>query len=329
MSLLHPRPALPTPVPEAATSTPHSRRAALLAALGGALAVAAPAAAFQRSTLAVAPLAVDPSLEPDVSMYNLDDFRWVKSLDELDGVREGVPGGVAEASRPRRGRRALQWPQTKRQPRLREASNAIQAALNAETLPAEEAAWSAVIETYEPLIGDASAPWLADVVGRAYGNRGNARNRMGQADAALVDLSRSAELCPYSPDPILNRGVVLENSGRFEEAAADYRAVLAAFPDDPSGAAEGWGAFMGRGWVGPAVGWAVARSAPASRTPAYAHTPPRPQLFSLEQPGQRVRPDGQVCGGGSVLCARHGPFLFVRIHCRQPRGSPVPVGPGF
>jgi tetratricopeptide (TPR) repeat protein len=125
--------------------------------------------------------------------------------------------------------------------RLRAAANALQSALNAESLPAEEAAWSAVVAEYSPLMessaGPASqgAPWAADVVARALGNRGNARARAGgRMDEALADLNAAIALAPYSPDPVLNRGVVLEQSGRFDEAAADYKAVLAAIPADPS-----------------------------------------------------------------------------------------------
>lgn len=90
-------------------------------------------------------------------------------------------------------------------PRLREAANALQLALNAESLEREDAAWTAVIERYEPLIevtrmrekrdrGNATgnnknsndgddagrysetspAPWAEEIVSRAYGNRGNA-----------------------------------------------------------------------------------------------------------------------------------------------------------
>lgn len=118
--------------------------------------------------------------------------------------------------------------------RLRAAANALQSALNAETLAAEEAGWSAVIDEYSPLLGDPDAPWAADIVARALGNRGNARARAGRMDDALADLNASIRLAPYSVDPLLNRGVVLEQSGRLEEAAADYRAVLAAAPADPS-----------------------------------------------------------------------------------------------
>lgn len=112
----------------------------------------------------------------------------------------------------------------------------LQTALNAESLDAEEAAWTAVIDKYGSLVGDDSAPWAADIVGRAYGNRGNARSRAGRADAAIADLNTAIKLCPWSVDPVLNRGVVLEQSGRLTEAERDYRAVLEATGlKDPSG----------------------------------------------------------------------------------------------
>jgi tetratricopeptide (TPR) repeat protein len=61
---------------------------------------------------------------------------------------------------------------------------------------------------------------VADVVGRAYGNRGNARSRQGKLQAALADYNTSIQLCPWSVDPVLNRGVALEALGRFEGAQA-------------------------------------------------------------------------------------------------------------
>ena len=42
-------------------------------------------------------------------------------------------------------------------------------------------------------------------VGRAYGNRGNARSRMGRLSEALADYNKSIQICPWSVDPVLNR----------------------------------------------------------------------------------------------------------------------------
>ena len=53
--------------------------------------------------------------------------------------------------------------------------------------------------------------------------RGNARSRQGKFDAALKDYNKSIELCPWSVDPILNRGVLYENTGRLAAAERDYR----------------------------------------------------------------------------------------------------------
>jgi hypothetical protein len=53
----------------------------------------------------------------------------------------------------------------------------LQQALNATNVQQEEAGWTAVIEKYERL----DRAWVPDVVGRAYGNRGNARSRQVRA----------------------------------------------------------------------------------------------------------------------------------------------------
>jgi tetratricopeptide (TPR) repeat protein len=115
-------------------------------------------------------------------------------------------------------------------PKLRAAAALLQEGLNAPTVAAEEAVWTRIIAEY----GGLDAPWVPDVVGRAWGNRGNARSRQGKLAEALEDYNTAIALCPWSPDPVLNRGVVLEALGRFPEACADYRAVLAVSPEDPS-----------------------------------------------------------------------------------------------
>ena len=65
----------------------------------------------------------------------------------------------------------------------------------------EEKLWTQLIEKYR----DSDAIWKADVVGRAFGNRGNARSRQGKMDDALADFGEAIELCPWSVDPLLNR----------------------------------------------------------------------------------------------------------------------------
>jgi tetratricopeptide (TPR) repeat protein len=42
-------------------------------------------------------------------------------------------------------------------------------------------------------------------VGRAYGNRGNARTRQGKIEEALADYNEAIRLSPWSPNPVLNR----------------------------------------------------------------------------------------------------------------------------
>lgn len=59
------------------------------------------------------------------------------------------------------------------------------------------------------------APWGPDIVGRAWGNRGNAHSRQGKLQEALQDYNTAIELCPWSVDPLLNRGAVLEQLGRY------------------------------------------------------------------------------------------------------------------
>jgi tetratricopeptide (TPR) repeat protein len=115
-------------------------------------------------------------------------------------------------------------------PRLRAAALLVQDALNADDVEKEEALWTKIITEY----GDVDAPWAADVVGRAWGNRGNSRARQGKLQEALSDYNTAIKLCPWSVDPVLNRGVTLEALGRFPEAIADYKAILKVAPDDPS-----------------------------------------------------------------------------------------------
>lgn len=77
----------------------------------------------------------------------------------------------------------------------------MRAASGALLIQDEERLWTELIDKYE----GSKAPWRADIVGRAYGNRGNARSRQGKMDIALVDYNRAIEICPWSVDPVLNR----------------------------------------------------------------------------------------------------------------------------
>eukprot|EP00271_Cylindrocystis_brebissonii_P010206 TRINITY_DN26327_c0_g1_i1.p1 TRINITY_DN26327_c0_g1~~TRINITY_DN26327_c0_g1_i1.p1 ORF type:complete len:396 (+),score=45.88 TRINITY_DN26327_c0_g1_i1:87-1274(+) len=113
---------------------------------------------------------------------------------------------------------------------LQDAATIFQRALEASSVEEEERLWTQVIERY----GAMEAEWVPDIVGRAWGNRGNARSRQGRMEQALGDYAQAMKLAPYAVDPVLNRGVALENLGRYDEAARDYRAVLAVDPRDPA-----------------------------------------------------------------------------------------------
>lgn len=73
-----------------------------------------------------------------------------------------------------------------------------------QALKEEERLWTQLIEKY----GSSDAIWKADVVGRAYGNRGNARSRQGKMEDALSDFGEAIALCPWSVDPLLNRSSI-------------------------------------------------------------------------------------------------------------------------
>lgn len=118
----------------------------------------------------------------------------------------------------------------KSDPELRDVYFMIQAALNAESVAEEELKWTEVIEKY----GSSEKDWAADAVGRAYGNRGNSRLRQGRFEPAISDFNKSMELCPYSVDPVLNRGVAFEGLKEYERAIEDYQAVLDVNESDPA-----------------------------------------------------------------------------------------------
>jgi tetratricopeptide (TPR) repeat protein len=101
----------------------------------------------------------------------------------------------------------------------------------------------------------------------AWSNRGNVRLALGDAEAAIADQSRAAELDPASPDPHLNRGTAEEALGRWEAAAADYAWILDRDPRDAS-------ALYNLGNVRGSQGdWAAARAsfeAAAAARPGFA-----------------------------------------------------------
>ena len=77
------------------------------------------------------------------------------------------------------------------------------------TVQDEERLFTQLIDKYK----GSDAPWSADVVGRAIGNRGNARSRQGMFDEAILDYNEAMRLCPWSVDPLLNRcSLLLSNT---------------------------------------------------------------------------------------------------------------------
>ncbi|MBW4721032.1 tetratricopeptide repeat protein [Saccharothrix obliqua] len=66
--------------------------------------------------------------------------------------------------------------------------------------------------------------------GPAWALRGQVRFDAGDVGGALADLDRAVALAD-GPEVRFNRGVLFETVGRFGEAAADYRVVLAAVED--------------------------------------------------------------------------------------------------
>lgn len=169
-------------------------------------------------------------------------------------------------------------------PELRAAANLLQKALNATDVKSEEALWTELINTYS----DVKADWVPDIVGRALGNRGNARTRQGRLEAAIGDFNAAIKLCPWAVDPVLNRGVALEGLRRWEDAIADYKAVLAAAPNDPS-------AWNNLGNPNAALGrWDVAEKCfgkAAALAPEFAFAAGNQALalFQLGQTDQAVR----------------------------------------
>lgn len=169
-------------------------------------------------------------------------------------------------------------------PELRAAAAALQEALNAPSVQEEERLWTVVIDTY----GGLDRPWVPDVVGRAWGNRGNARSRQGRLEEALADYDESIRICPWSVDPVLNRGVALEALGRFEEAVADYRAVLAVAPADPAAWNNLGNATGGLGRWDEAVGY-YGRAVELAPNFSFAAANRALALFEVGQTDQAMR----------------------------------------
>lgn len=134
-------------------------------------------------------------------------------------------------------------------PDLRASAGLLQDALGAQNVEEEERLWTQIIEEY----GGLDKNWVPDLVGRAWGNRGNARSRMGKLNDALTDYNKAIELCPWAVDPVLNRGVVYEAMGRFEDAVDDYMAIIAFDRKDPAAWNNLGNAYLGMGEYKQAV----------------------------------------------------------------------------
>lgn len=169
-------------------------------------------------------------------------------------------------------------------PQLRAAAQLLQDALNAQDVRQEEALWTRIIKEY----GGLDSNWVPDLVGRAWGNRGNARSRQGRLQEALADYNESIRICPWSVDPVLNRGVIMEALDRFDEAIADYKAVLAAAPDDPAAFNNLGNAYAGLGdWEAAAENYGRATQlAPAF---AFARENRALALYQLGQDNAAIK----------------------------------------
>lgn len=73
-------------------------------------------------------------------------------------------------------------------PDLREAALLLQQGLEAPSVEREEAIWTQIIDKY----GSMDKPWVPDVVGRAWGNRGNARSRQVRCAVSLMPNAEGA-----------------------------------------------------------------------------------------------------------------------------------------
>jgi len=234
-----PRPLAPAAATEPAALPAVDRRAAL--ALFAAATAAAAAAGVARPPSATAAAAAEPAGEPAAapapqlprSPAGADpaDPPLFTTASPQDITQPIPPANIDPARAPDPSA------YDPADPRLREAARLMQAALAAADVREEEALWTRVVDDYSspPNTPAASRPlWEDDVVGRALGNRGNARSRQGKLNDAVGDYNAAIARCPWSVDPVLNRGVALEAAGRLTDAAADYRAILRASPSDPS-----------------------------------------------------------------------------------------------
>lgn len=150
-----------------------------------------------------------------------------------------------------------------RDPALRKAAQLGQSALEARDVAEEEKLLTQLIGQFDGA-QYRGREWYGDILGRAYGDRGNARARQGKLKAALGDYDASIERAPWAADPVLNKGVALEAMGDFPGAIECYEEVLEANPSDPAGWNNLGNAKLGMGdWSGAARGYdEAARLAP-------------------------------------------------------------------
>ena len=201
---------------------------------------------------------IDPSLTPDATAYDATDERlrqagrliqqalnastieeeermWTQIIDEFSDVdavwRDDVVGRYGCCNSP------LPRPSALSHPLARCLAVSLSRALS---------------QCHDVTLSQCHALTLSSFF-RAYGNRGNCRSRQGKAEAALKDYDESIRICPWSVDPVLNRGVLFENQLMFEEAIADYRAVLKVSPNDPVGWNNLGNAQMGAGQFDDAI----------------------------------------------------------------------------
>ena len=65
----------------------------------------------------------------------------------------------------------------------------------------------------------------------AYSNRGNAKERLGQHDAAFADYDRAIELDPNYAIAYSNRGAAKHSLGQYDAALADYNRAIELDPN--------------------------------------------------------------------------------------------------
>jgi tetratricopeptide (TPR) repeat protein len=80
--------------------------------------------------------------------------------------------------------------------------------------------------------------WVVHVPRAAaiYQNRGLARLRLGETDAAIGDFNESIKLAPRNAGVYLYRGIAIQTKGDLESALADYNQAIGLYTRD----AEAW-----------------------------------------------------------------------------------------